>query len=100
MTTVWTVLSMRVAMEEADTPRLAAVTTLALAPGGWQRMAALEHALRTDPRPACRGWAATGLGRTTQPHTSEAQAILRGVLPFEQDPSVRSAIARALGAGG
>lgn len=94
------VLSMRVAMEEDDTPRLAAVTTLALAPGGWQRMAALEHALRTDPRPACRGWAATGLGRTTQPHTSEAQAILRGVLPFEQDPSVRSAIARALGAGG
>jgi hypothetical protein len=94
------VLSLRVVTEEDDTPRLAAVTTLALAPGGWQRMAALEHSLRTDPKPACRGWAATGLGRTVSPHTAEAQAILRSALPFEQDPSVRGAIQRALGSGG
>jgi len=94
------VLSLRIVTEEEGTPRLAAVTTLALAPGGWQRMAALEHALRTDPKPACRGWAATGLGRTTSPNTAEAHAILRSALPFEQDPSVRGAIQRALGPGG
>ncbi|MHC4845695.1 MAG: hypothetical protein ACYTCU_06000 [Planctomycetota bacterium] len=98
--TIEDVLSLRVVSEEDETPRLATVTALALAPGGWQRMAALEHALRTDPKPACRGWAATGLGRTASPHTAEARAILRSVLPFEQDPSVRGAIQRALGPGG
>jgi hypothetical protein len=90
------VLSMRIVTEENDTARLAAVTTLALASGGWQRLAALEHALRSDPKPATRGWAATGLGRTTTPYTGEAQAILRSAFSAEQDPSVRGTIQRAL----
>jgi hypothetical protein len=91
------VLAVRSIEETNRAARLAAVSTLALAPGGFPKLAALDRVLREDGFATCRLWAAHGLARVDPQLAEEARALLRGALARESDEQVRAAIAEILG---
>lgn len=89
-------LSARVLDEPDETARLAAISTLGLAPGGREKLGALDAVLRRDASPACRLWAVQGLALTSGSLTGEARALLEAARATEDDPQVLEAITTAL----
>jgi len=68
--------------------RLSALGMLSDMNGGAARLAALDHALRTDSNATARLLASRGLGKTPSPFSGEAMALLRRHLPDESDEQV------------
>jgi hypothetical protein len=80
--------------------RLSALGMLSDMQGGSERLVALDHALRNDTNATARLLASRGLGKTPEPLSGEALALLRRHLPDESNEKVIEEIRQLLGLDG